>query len=116
MTGPRSPWGGILPLRVVFILIVALLALVGAKADALTDSSARVVPAGYGEAAVETQSAPPAIWTRTEPASCVEPIGASKSGFALFTNAPQYVEQLTGDVLQITAPLCTDIAKGGNRG
>ena len=110
MTGGRAPRGGTLSLRVVIILIVALLALIGAQADALTDSSARVVPA-----AVETQSAPPAIWTRTEPASCVEPIGASKSAFALFTNAPQYVEQLTGDVLQITAPLCTDITKGGNR-
>ena len=69
MTGGRAPQGGTLSLRVVIILIVALLALIGAQADALTDNSARVVPA-----AVETQSAPPAIWTRTEPASCVEPI------------------------------------------
>jgi formylglycine-generating enzyme required for sulfatase activity len=104
-----------LSLRVVVVFIVALFALVGAQADTRTAGSARDVPARYQEAAVETQSAPPAVLTRTEPASCLELIGGGKSAFALFTNAPQHVEQLTGDVLQITAPLCADLAKGGNR-
>jgi len=104
-----------LSLKVVIVSIVALFALVGAQADTMTGVSARVVPVEYREAAVEAPSAPPGVWMRVEPASCIEPIGAGESAFALFTHAPQYVEQLKGDVLQITAPLCGDIHKGGNR-
>jgi hypothetical protein len=89
--------------------------LVGAQADTMTGGSARVVPVEYREAAVEAPSAPAGVSTRVEPASCIERIGAGESAFALFTHAPQYVEQLTGDVLQITPPLCGDITKGGNR-
>jgi hypothetical protein len=95
-----------LSLRVVLVLAVASFALIGARADTMTGGSGRLVPVGYREAAVESQSAPPGVWTRTEPASCVEPIGAGESAFRAFHE---------GDVLQITAPLCADMTKGGNR-
>lgn len=103
----RGPSGGRLSLKVVIVSIVALFALVGAQADTMTSSSARVL-----EAAAETPFAPPAVWARTDPATCIEPIAGGKSAFALFTHAPQYIEQLNSDVLQITAPLCSEIAKG----
>jgi hypothetical protein len=71
-----------LSLRVVVVLMVALLALAGAQADTVTDGSTRVIFVRDREAVVDTPSASQAVLTRTEPASCVEPIGASKSAFS----------------------------------
>jgi hypothetical protein len=46
---------------------------------------------------------------RAASATCIEPIAFGKTAYALFTNPPQYIEQLqNGDMLQITAPVCRE--------
>jgi formylglycine-generating enzyme required for sulfatase activity len=112
----RGPSGGGLLLKVVVVSVVASLALVGAQADLLTGGSVKLASFGHRRVAAESQPTSPPAWTHSDSATCVEPIAPGDAAFVLFTNAPQYVEQFnTGDVLQITAPLCTEIARGGDR-
>ena len=90
-----------------------------ASPETTTVKSVVMVPGvaeGYREVAVETRFAPPTDRVHISSATCVDLIAAGKTAYALFTIPPPDIKQSeNGDRLQMAAPLCTEISKGGSR-